>query len=99
MCVEGHEMRSVLCSDFACNLFVVCRQDRWMPVCIVYFIYPPPLCGHPSRHCQSLNILCVCRDARVIRVSLSCGWPQTATAETVETHTLGVQCAAVGHIG
>lgn len=64
--------------------------------CVLYS--PPAFCCHPSKSCQSLNILCVCRDACVIRVSLSCGWPQTATAETVEIHTLGVQYAVGGHI-
>lgn len=91
--VEGHGMCAVLSSDFANNLFVAGRQDRWMPVFvyfIVYFIYPLFSVATPPG-CQSLNILCVCRDARVIRMSLSCGWPQTATAETVEIHKLSVQ--------
>lgn len=94
--------------DMECTLFlalILLRTCLWWAdrtgeclFCIVYFIHPPPFCGHPSRLCQSLNILCACRDARVIRVSLSCGWPQTATAETVEIHTLGVQYMAGGHI-
>lgn len=96
-------MRAVLSSDFANNLFVAGRQDRWMPVFvyfIVYFIYPLFSVATPPG-CQSLNILCVCRDAHVIRVSLSCGWPQTATAETVEihTHTHSTCCVCVVWVG
>lgn len=61
-------MCSILNSDFATN---------WKAhvFFIVDLIYPLPFCGHPSRRCQSLNILRVSRDVRVIRVSLSRGWP------------------------
>lgn len=88
------EWRDMECALFlALILLITClwRADRTggcLFLCtLLCTLFTPSFLWPPPPGCQSLNILCVCRDARVISVSLSCGWPQTATAETVEIHT------------
>lgn len=97
-CMGGHGIPTVLSSDFANNLFVAGRQDRWMPVlcCVLYL--PLPFCGHPSRHCQSLNILCACAEMLALSACLYHVAGHKQPLPRPLKHTQGVQYEWGGHI-